>query len=89
MLAQIVKIWWEVLQFQSKLLAYTMALWPTEAAARAFVDARALSTWVGIDDEAFDAVETLLGSFNGRIRNLGMLPASVLVTAITQCPSRS
>ena len=60
-----------------------MSLWPSEAAARAFVDARALSTWVGIDDEAFDAVETLLGSFNGRIRNLGMLPASVLVTAIT------
>ena len=58
-----------------------MSVFPTAVEARAFADARALSTWVGISDAAFDAVENQLGSFNGRIRNLALLPGTLLPPA--------
>ena len=55
-----------------------MSLFPGEAEARAFADARALTTWVGIADEAFNAFEGQLGSFANRIRILTLLPSNLI-----------
>ena len=60
-----------------------MALFPTRVEAEAFADARALSTWVGLDDDCFDAVEHQIGSFANRIRNIGLLPAHLITAATT------
>ena len=56
-------------------------LFPQEGEARAFADTRAVLTWVGLSQDAFDAFENQLGSFNRLIRNVALLPGSMIATA--------
>ena len=44
-------------------------------------DTRAVQTWAGLSDEAFDAVEAQIGSFADNVRNVAIMPASVIAAA--------
>ena len=58
-----------------------MSLWPTEVDARAFADARALTTWAGLSFEAHEAIQVCTGDWQDHVRNLALLPGSVIAAA--------
>ena len=58
-----------------------MSVFPTEAEARGFADARALLTWAGVPDAAWAAFEAQVGPVGDLIRNIALLPASTVRTA--------
>ena len=60
-----------------------MALFPTQDEARGFENARALATWAGLANEPFETFEVQVGSQQDRIRNLTMLPQTVINGAAT------
>ena len=59
-----------------------MALFPTQIEARAFANARAVVTWAGLGVPAWEAFEAQLGSFNNLIRNVAILPDSIIRQAV-------
>ena len=58
-----------------------MALFPTEAVARAWENLTAIRTFVGMDAPALEAVEAETGGLQDSIRNLALLPSQVVRAA--------
>ena len=61
--------------------AGNMSQFPTREEAEAFANTRALSDWVGVAPTIIQAVEAQTGSLSNRIRNLSLLPASIIQAA--------
>ena len=59
-----------------------MALYPHEAEARAFANARNLTEWVGLSLLAYQAFETQVGDLQDEIRNIAILPKGIIVGAV-------
>eukprot|EP00972_Heterocapsa_arctica_P000261 37454-Heterocapsa_arctica.AAC.1 len=60
-----------------------MALFPTEAEALAMADLTAVRAWVGVSPVAWNAFTLQIGDPGGPIRNLAMLPHSIVHAAIS------
>ena len=54
------------------------ALFPSEDDARQLATVRAITTWAGLSQDAHDALVAKVGDLSGHIRNLALLPPTII-----------